>query len=87
MMLLPIIAPTSPSLMELLAIPLSPKVRGKRLVIRRCVCCWGFSPLQPRRTPCGCRPESGGFKQKAFFNDWIPASAGMTVALVNRRLS
>ena len=22
-----------------------------------CVCCWGFSPLQPRRTPCGCCPR------------------------------
>ena len=20
------------------------------------VCCWGFSPLQPRRAPCGCYP-------------------------------
>jgi len=26
--------------------------------------------------------ESSGFKPKAFFNDWIPAFAGMTVLVM-----
>ena len=26
-----------------------------------CVCCWGFSPLQPRRTPCGCCTAASHF--------------------------
>ena len=82
--------PLESSLVKQLANPLSQQA-GKWLVIPRSVCCRGFSPLQPRRTPCGCRRESSKTNtprsgqnlevellRRDILIDWIPAFAGMT---------
>jgi len=51
------------------------------------VCCWGFSPLQPRRTPCGCcatRWRTGGralcsIKQSCIAGLHLPLCAVPTI--------
>lgn len=39
---------------------------------RRCVCCWGLSPLQPRL------PLAGAARNPVFSINWAPALAGVT---------
>ena len=38
-----------------------------------CVCCWGFSPLQPRRTSCGCCPRYLFCSQAWPAPTWCPS--------------